>query len=266
MSEAAERKRLLEKLKKKPVIQYVGRKWVSRWEARRKPYYLKQEELEGLDDVAVKGKRHGTLGIFYPLEEIRMRSRDINWIPESYVSESRITKQMKPSEYDLAELRAEAVQGKMKGKRGTSTNYYSQESLFNILGVSVIPEKWIEKKDYELVIRYPDATDLAERRYALHKSGGFRAAGLFFWGRQATRLAMNGSNGQRSTRSEVIQEISESSEETESEEEEDEDPKLKALELEAEDLRMKLRKKEEQIRLYIQKKSAIYTSSSEFSE
>ena len=30
------------------------------------------QELEGLDDVAVKGKRHGTLGIFYPLEEIRL--------------------------------------------------------------------------------------------------------------------------------------------------------------------------------------------------
>ena len=37
---------------------------------------------------------------------------------------------MKPSEYDLAELRAEAVQGKIKGKRGTSTNYYSQVKYF----------------------------------------------------------------------------------------------------------------------------------------
>lgn len=272
LTEEEERTRLHLKLKGKREIHRVGKKWVSRWEARRNPYFLKIQDLKKIDEVAILGKRHGTSGIFYPKEDVRILSQEINWIPSSYISEARVLKQMKASTYDLDELRTVAVRGKIKGTRGLPTNYYSEENLFNMLGVSVIPEKWIETRDYASISRYPDGDEMADRRFALHKSGSFRPAGIFYWGREATRLARGTTTLPSDRPSRSIQESSASSaDESEQEregdpglEERDEDPGLKALKLKAGRQRKELEKTEREIRLWGQR--PIYTSTSEESD
>ena len=133
IEERKERDHLKTKMKDERKVDHVGNGWVSRWQARRAPYHLSINDLKKLKTPSILGEKHGTSGIFYPIEEIIMLSEEIPWIPPAYICESRITKQMKKKTFDIQKIRTEGLWGKIQGERGAPHYHYSEEYLMNHL-------------------------------------------------------------------------------------------------------------------------------------
>jgi len=261
--EKVERERLTTLLKDKRRVREVGHKYVCRWQARRAPYFLSIQALKTLDCAAILGRKNGTDGIFYPIEDIRVLANENAWIPPSHISERRITKQMKAGSFDLEELRQHGTLGKKKGQQGPPHYFYSEEVIVNELAIEVIPSQWVEGKDYVLMTRYPERQDDLLTRFAIHNSGLFRPAAYYFWGEEAVSQLTDGNAG-RPRRSQRKEESVPSDQE--SDDENLEDQLKKDLEAEIRDIKREITSLEKllskkEYRLKNWGKEPIYTDS-----
>jgi len=255
-TESNERIRLEALLKDKKCIAIEDNSFVSRWEARRAPYYLSIEALRAFDDVVIKGKKQGTQGIFYPAKNIRRAAREVDWVPNEMIPETRITKQMKASDYDLTELRKYGVYGHKKGARGKAHYFYTQETLERELAIEVIPSHWKEGEDYIAMTRYPTFRTEVPMKFAIHSTGMFRAGAFYYWGEEATSFVRSGSDEpgrpKRIQQKEVVPEDGSASDE-------ELPPGLKKLDKEIASLEKKLAEKKYKRKQF--EKTPIYTDS-----
>jgi len=242
-------------------VQDVGHKYVSRWQARRDPYFLSIEALKRLDCAAILGRKHNTPGIFYPIEDIRVLANENSWIPPSHISESRIIKQMKPGTFDLDELRQHGVVGKKKGQQGPAHYFYTEETIQEQLAIDVIPLQWVEGKDYVLMTRYPQRKDDLPTKFAIHRSGLFRSAAYYFWGEEAVSELIDDEVGRpkRIQRKETVPRDQDSDDELEDQMKRDLQEEIEDIKREISNLEKLLSKKQYTLKNW--GKEPIYTDS-----
>ena len=192
-TESVARAKLLEGLTaaKNKLLPVVDSDWVSRCDTMA-VHGISTKDLERLNNVAMLGKKNNnTVGIFYPLENVMVLPAELGkrWVDHDLVPESRLRRQMKPQDLNIEELQKESIWGRLKGRKGPETRWYSEETLHRILAVSVIPVEWKEGVDFLAVRTLPEGQDQeVEIRYAIPNTGRFRQAAYYYWGRMAVDL------------------------------------------------------------------------------